>query len=173
MRFICILLLLIVMVGCNNQAHNPGISEKALKEKLIQRNRLNFEMEMRRIKDYTEMHYPAMKATATGLHYDIFKPDQPSDVRIKKGDWVYAMLHIERLNGEKIYQSGSGSPEYIHVAFDETPSGIHEGLQMMAVGDSAIFILPSHLGFGLTGDQKTIGSNEILLIKLIVLEVDD
>ena len=49
-----------------------------------------------------------------------------------------------------------GQPQEFIVALDDVEAGLHEGIQKLAIGDKAIFILPAHLAHGVSGDQSAI-----------------
>lgn len=52
------------------------------------------------------------------------------------------------------------------VGKDNVEAGLHEGIQLMHVGDQMRFILPSHLAHGLTGDQSKIPRSPVSFTKL-------
>ena len=48
---------------------------------------------------------------------------------------------------------------------------MHEGVKYMHVGDKAVIILPSHLAYGLVGDEHKIPPHASLLYELELLSV--
>ena len=50
--------------------------------------------------------------------------------------------------------------------------GIHEGLLLTSAGDSVVFVLPSHLAYGMTGDGQRIppGSPLVVYLKLKTIQ---
>jgi len=50
-------------------------------------------------------------------------------------------------------------------------TGLHEGVKLMHVGEKATMILPSHLAYGLIGDEKRIPPRASVLYELELLSV--
>lgn len=59
------------------------------------------------------------------------------------------------------------------VGKDNVEAGLHEGIQLMHVGDQMRFILPSHLAHGLTGDQSKIPPLASVVYEVELLELSD
>jgi FKBP-type peptidyl-prolyl cis-trans isomerase len=64
------------------------------------------------------------------------------------------------------------SVKQIKVAEDNVETGVHEAVQIMHVGDKALFIIPSDLANGLVGDRSKIPPGAIVIydIKLIAVQ---
>jgi FKBP-type peptidyl-prolyl cis-trans isomerase len=48
---------------------------------------------------------------------------------------------------------------------------LHEGIQLLHVGDKAIFILPSHLAHGLLGDEDKIPPHSAVIYDIELLGI--
>ena len=75
---------------------------------------------------------------------------------------------ISLLDGTVCYSSDSLGLKSFEIDHDQIESGIHEGVKLLKEGEHAIFILPSHLAHGLTGDHNKIppGSPVVYNIEL-------
>lgn len=174
LNFILFSLIFVVITSCNNQEpvqNQP--SAKELKEKLIEHNQKKVRTEDEIIDSYVNENFQKAQKTETGLRYVIFPAENRSELIPGKAQRVTIDYNIELLNGELIYSTKKeGLPEKFRIEHEDAPAGLHEGLQLMHLGDSAIFILPSYLGYGFTGDQYAIGKNAILVYKVVLIEIE-
>jgi FKBP-type peptidyl-prolyl cis-trans isomerase len=88
----------------------------------------------------------------------------------KVGQTAEVTYDIYLLDGKLCYTS-KDTVKSVKIGEDYVESGLHEGLQLMRVGDKMRFILPSHLANGLTGDQDKIGPRQSVMyeVKLVGL----
>jgi FKBP-type peptidyl-prolyl cis-trans isomerase len=77
------------------------------------------------------------------------------------------------LDGTQVYSSDSTGAITFQVGKSEIASGLQEGVKLMKEGDKAIFILPSHLAYGLSGDGDQIKYYEALVIDAELLNVSE
>ena len=77
------------------------------------------------------------------------------------------------LDGKLCYSSDKNGPKTFKVDFDNVETGIHQGIKLMREGEKAIFILPSHLAHGLTGDNDKIPPKASVYYEVEVLSVRD
>jgi len=76
---------------------------------------------------------------------------------------------ISLLNGRACYRTKLGEPESFFVEQDDVESGLHEGIQQLSVGDSALVIIPSHLAHGLAGDLDQIPMRSTIIYNIRLL----
>ncbi|MFN5324301.1 MAG: FKBP-type peptidyl-prolyl cis-trans isomerase, partial [Bacteroidota bacterium] len=57
------------------------------------------------------------------------------------------------------------------VGRSDMATGLQEGLQLMALDEKALFIIPSHLGYGLTGDGDRIRNYQTMVVDVEVVKV--
>jgi gliding motility-associated peptidyl-prolyl isomerase len=171
---VIIVFLMFFISGCEEEKpRRLQLSEKELTEKLIEHNKKKVLTEDEIIDEYVKEHYLNTQKTATGLRYVIVPAKIKSDKKPNKNDIVIIDYSISLINDQEIYSSKKeGGPELFRVEHEDAPAGLHEGLQLMHIGDSAIFIIPSHLAYGLTGDQGIIGENAILVYKVVLIEIE-
>lgn len=164
--------IMVIAASCTNTVDPQPSNPIDLKEQLIKHNQKKVRTEIEIINDFVAKNYPQAQETETGLRFELIHPEKISPRSPIKGDHVRLKYQVERMDGSLVYLSdNSGIPEIVHVAYDDSPAGLHEGLQLMGIGDSAVFILPSHLGYGLTGDQNRIGKNAILIYKVVLIDI--
>ncbi|MDA9819542.1 FKBP-type peptidyl-prolyl cis-trans isomerase [Salibacteraceae bacterium] len=157
-----LLLLAFSILSCENRkepASKP--SDQELREDLLKHNRNLVLTEDERILAFIKRRGWEMSQSGTGLYYQIIGEE---GVKAQKGDRVFVSYKIQLLNGDLAYESNEGEFEQFVVAQDAVESGLHEGIQLMSVGQKAKFIVPPHLGHGLTGDQNKIPSNASLVV---------
>ena len=95
-----------------------------------------------------------MSKTGTGLRYFIY--DSTKNEQPEVGDIVWVNFTVSLLDNKICYTSKRGEPESFMIEKSDIESGIHEGVQLLAIGERAKFILPSHLAHGLIGDLDQI-----------------
>ena len=138
--------------------------------RLMDENRRMAEIEERGIQDWIERQGTTMEATGTGLRYKLVR-DVPGDVA-RPGQLAVLNYAVYLLNGDTCYASNPGSPGSFRIEHADVESGLQEGVQHLSVGDSAVFVIPSALAFGLLGDRDKIPmrSTVIYHVGLVALE---
>jgi peptidylprolyl isomerase len=105
--------------------------------------------------------------TPSGLTYLITK--KGTGVRPKKGDTV--ILHYTGMltNGVKFDSSRDGKPLSFKLGVGQVIKGWDEGVAKLRVGDHAILVIPSKLGYGSKGAGDVIppDSNLIFVIEIV------
>lgn len=169
MRFLALLLMTVLAVGCSEQQVESKESAIQSQEDLIQFNIAQKEKEMRRIAAYIERREWAMTCTQTGLCYYRYSGEGKDSIRT--GDVVSFNFNVELLDGRQVYSSDSLGTRTVKVGQSEAESGLHEAFTYLSTGDKAKIIIPSHLAFGLTGDHHKIPSAATLVYDVEILNV--
>ena len=138
-------------------------------ENLQEANRIMAESEEIQIDDYVSRMGWKMRKTPTGLRYWIYELGEGR--KTEKLTIVRFNSRVELINGFVCYDSKLEGYEEIQLGRSSAPGGLEEGLAMMRVGDKAKLILPSHMAFGLLGDQNKIPTKAILIYDIEILEV--
>jgi len=175
-KFVVYLLLLglglIFLSACsgNKPDKKKIFSEEELKEPLLRANKKAILTEDQQIKDFILRNSWNVKETGTGLRYRIFESGSGKQAEV--GKIATIIYEVSLLNGESIYSSDESGYKEFEIGRGGVESGIEEGILLMRVGDRAKFIIPSHLAFGLLGDQKKISTKTTLVydVKLIELK---
>lgn len=113
-------------------------------------NRDAVKLEDRDIRLYVERHGLQPTRSGTGVWHQLLR-DVPGE-RVRPGEWAQVRYRMELLNGVTAYTSDPEGPESFLVEMDHVESGLHEGIQHLSPGDSAILIIPSYRAHGLIGD---------------------
>lgn len=174
-RFIHFLTLMIIstlIASCvHTEKQKPSRSgeKTASKESLVVANKYLTRTEDEEIERYINRHQLDVTATGTGLRYVVTRSGKGS--KPVKGDQVMLEYKTRLITGDVVYSSADSGPMEFKVGKGGVPSGLEEGILQLNLGDEAVIILPSHLAFGLLGDQNKIPARatviyEIKFIKL-------
>ncbi len=164
-----------IFFGCNQHSQNDKSQNhqptgKALQEQLFDANRRAVKIEEQQIDDFVKRYKWDLKTTGTGLRYMIYehgKGKQALDGMLASIDYQATLL-----NGDTVLSSGKSRPLTFRIGQDAAvPSGLHQGILMLHQGDRAKFILPSHLAFGLTGDQNKVPPKSTLIYDIQLVEL--
>lgn len=144
--------------------------DASLKESLIKANQYLMRNEVADIEAYIQRHNLMMTSTSTGLRYAITRHGKGIQPHI--GNTVTIEYAVSLINGEKIYDSGKDGVKTFVLGKSDEISGLEEGIFLLRQGDQAKFIIPSHLAFGLAGDDKKVPKRASLVysVKLILVK---
>lgn len=121
------------------------------------------------IDDYADRQGWKMNKTGTGLRYLIYKTGSGKKAALET--IVRFAFTTTLINGFVCYDSSVDGQKEILLGNAEVASGLEEGLLLMREGDKAKFILPSHLAYGLLGDENKIPTKAILIYDVELIEV--
>lgn len=154
LKLIFSVLLSFTLISCRNRSEKPETKPADYKESLIKANKEVVRTESGQIDDYIARHRWKMKETATGLRYMIYENGLgPTGQAGKK---VILNYTLTLLTGDTVYASASDGPLEFIVGQGQVITGLEEAILLLRVGDRAKIIIPSHLAFGLIGDQNKI-----------------
>ncbi|MBK8414328.1 MAG: FKBP-type peptidyl-prolyl cis-trans isomerase [Bacteroidetes bacterium] len=142
------------------------------KEDLIETHKNIMRDESADIDSYVSRRNYKVTTTATGLRYYIYKKGTGT-LAVQNDFFVQMNYTVSLLDEKQIYSSDSTGAISFQVGKSEIASGLQEGVKLMKQGDKAIFILPSHLAYGLTGDGDKIKYYEALVIDAELLSVSE
>ena len=151
-----ILLLLLSVFSCEEKPkkqQNP-VSKSEMKSSMETANRYLLNEEEEDIANYIKRHGLEMTTTGTGLRYQIIK--QGSEKRIEKGERVVLEYELSSIAGDLLYSSEKDGVKTFVVGEGEVESGLDEAMTCLHWGDVAKLIIPSHLAYGLHGDDDRI-----------------
>jgi FKBP-type peptidyl-prolyl cis-trans isomerase FkpA len=155
--------------GHKKTSKNTNFQSKEFQDKLIEANKMYVKRESDEIDQYIAHRGWKMSTTGTGLRYIITQkgngvaalPEKQAKVKYK----------ITLLDGKLCYSSDSTGAKVFVIGKDNVESGLHEGIQLLHVGDKAIFILPSHLAHGLLGDEDKIPPHSAVIYDIELLDI--
>jgi FKBP-type peptidyl-prolyl cis-trans isomerase FkpA len=149
------------------------LTMQQMKELSKQMNVWDATRENDEIEQYIKAHQYEMQRTNSGLRWMLLKKgDGP---QAQAGLTATVSYKIYLLDGTVCYTSEKDKPKDVLIGKDNVEAGLHEGLQLMHVGDKMRFILPSHLAHGLSGDQSKIPplTSVVYEIELLNLSIED
>jgi FKBP-type peptidyl-prolyl cis-trans isomerase len=151
------------------QPQHKTFKEGEVKEVLVEINKNYIEKEDIQIDDYLRRRSWDFNRTASGLRYLIYQ--QGIGNKPVAGQTVVLEYEISLIRGEVIYSSQRNGPKQFVVDRSDEPSGLHEAVKLMKVGDKAKVVLPSYLAYGLLGDEDKIPTKATLFYDLYLKEV--
>lgn len=168
---ICLLALLVsLLVSCNEQpTPSPSVDSPQLKQSLEKANRYLVNEEEEDILNYVSRHKLEMSSTGTGLRYQITKAG--NGALIQPGQRVTMEYVLNNIMGDVVYSSDKDGVKTFEAGCGDVEAGLDEAILHLHNGDVAKVIVPSHLGFGLQGDHKSIPPRATLIYTLKIIEV--
>ena len=172
-RLFLFLLMITFLQSCDNKnkkiTKKTDLNSKAFQDKLIEANKMYVKKESDEIDQYILHRGWEMLSTGTGLRYMITEKGSGEAVVVEKQ--VKVDYRISLLDGTLCYSSDSIGPKVFVVGMDNVETGLHEGIQLLHVGDKAVFILPSHLAHGLLGDDHKIPPRSTVVYNIDLLDM--
>ena len=145
------------------------VKKELLNNDLKNVNKTLVKEESEQIDSYIERHQYKMQETQTGLRYLIYKKTNGKKPQ-PRGKVVIRFV-VSLINGVECYNSKTDGLKQIELGIAEVESGLEEGVLLMKEGEKAILILPSHLAFGLLGDEKKIPKRATLIYDVELVQV--
>jgi FKBP-type peptidyl-prolyl cis-trans isomerase FkpA len=171
MRFTCKLAIyfisfMVIIASCQRNEQIPAGKQgpEKLKEPLIKANQQVMREETDQINDYVRRHKLDMETTSTGLRFMITK--NGIGAKAEPGMKVKLDYAVTLLTGDTVYTGVHDGPLIFEIGKGQVISGLEEAILMLRVGDRAKIIIPSHLAYGLIGDQKKILNKASLVYDL-------
>ena len=158
------------LVSCRNEAvrNKEKIDGKELDRSLIEANKKAVETEDQQIEDLLSRYNWDMETTGTGLRYVIDDPGEGP--KVKDGDKVTINYETRLITGDVVYSSDEDGPLTFVVGKSDVIAGVQEGVRMLGEGGKARLVIPSHLGYGLIGDQDKIRQKATLIYEIEVID---
>ncbi len=171
-RIIVLCSWLFILASCQEPKKQKDVfvDAKKLKEDIVNINKPALVMEQDEINAYIKYHTYTMQSTGTGLRYMFTKKNEKGKKIITRNE-IKVKYNVWLLDGTLCYSSDKKGPKIFGVGIDNVESGVHEGVQLMKEGEKALFILPSHLAFGLIGDRDKIPPKTAVVYEIEILEV--
>jgi FKBP-type peptidyl-prolyl cis-trans isomerase FkpA len=163
--------LMLMMVSCGTEpVRAPSTNHfRVMDDSVITYNKGIVTTEDRQIGDFISRYKWNMKTSPTGLRYLIYKTSNGKQA--VKGQMVTINYTARLLNGDLAYSSMEEGPKTFQVGHSDVERGLDEGILLLRVGERAKFILPSHLAFGVLGDQNRIPQNATLVYDVELIKI--
>lgn len=173
MNKIFYIFLMIFCAACNeDKPQQEAISSnKNYAEPLLQVNKKLVEKESRDIDNWLKRHHIEALSTGTGLRFAVIKKGQGNQAKL--GQLATINYKLSLLDGTLCYDSKESGPETFLIGQDHVESGLHEGIQLMHVGDKCLMIMPPYLAHGLLGDDKKIPPLSCIIYEVELLQIKE
>jgi FKBP-type peptidyl-prolyl cis-trans isomerase len=111
-----------------------------------------------------------VKTTASGLQYEVLKGGEGK----KPGPQALVRVNYEgKLADGVVFDSTWERGEPAEIPLNRVIPGWAEGIQLMGVGDSYVFFIPSALAYGEEGAGEVIPPNSPLVFRVELIEILD
>ncbi len=157
--------------SCSNTPQNTKKevpSSNEVQQSLEKANRYLVRTENEQIDAYVKRHNLDVTKTGTGLRYVIRKEGDGTPV--KRGERVSFKYKVKFLTGDVVYSSDDKGVKTFTVGRGGVETGLEEAVLLLRRGDLATIILPSHLAFGLLGDEDKIPPRTSLVYEIEILD---
>lgn len=145
------------------------MNDAQLREALIERNRSVLAGQRERISSFIKQNNLTMQRTGTGMHYRFLTGPLPG-TDVLEEDYVSVSFSSRLLDGTPLYETSSQDPlEFVVGKDDQVLLGFHELVQLMHPGDSIQALMPSHLAYGVSGDQNRVPTEAVVEVHLKLL----
>ena len=164
-----IAIILLSLFSCGEQPKQTVVvPREEMKNSMEKANRYLVEDEEKEIERYIARHGLVMNSTGTGLRYAILK--QGSQDLLQQGEKVSLEYELRSIAGDVIYSSEKEGFKTFVVGNGSVESGLDEAMRHLHRGDVATVIIPSHLGYGLHGDDRDISEYATLVYRIKIIE---
>jgi len=153
----------------NNTQEKPVIEANELKEPLVGANKILVQREAEDIEGYIRRHNLQMEKTGTGLRIMIYK--EGVGIPVQSGDAVQINYTVSLINGVQVYNYKEDGPLEFVTGQAEVINGLEEAILLMNHGSKAKTIIPSHLAYGLLGDDNKIPKRATLIYDIEIVNI--
>lgn len=157
----------------SNNSQKP-VDEKPIrqqKQSNIESTRAYLEREREQIKAFMDTNQYHWVNTGMGMFYTLLDSSDSKQLA-KDGQTVTFSYATLSLKGELYYSSSESGNRTLRLGKQDAELGLHDALKLIHLGDKALFILPSHLAFGVAGDQKRIPPRTPLLYEIEIITIN-
>jgi|ERR1051326_1924379 FKBP-type peptidyl-prolyl cis-trans isomerase len=174
MRTFLYITISIFLFSCGSKPQKKELTKeqwKKAQEDLVKANIGLKKEESEKIDAYAKNKGWSMTTSPSGLRYQVTQAGKGANA--KPGQFAKVNYKIWLTDGTLCYSSEKDGPKEFKVGEDYVESGLHEGIQLMNTGSKAIFILPSYLAHGLTGDNDKIPPLSTVVYEVELLSLRD
>jgi FKBP-type peptidyl-prolyl cis-trans isomerase FkpA len=166
-----VLLLALIVPSCKYDIQ-PALTTHhftMMDDSLINYNKGIVKTEDQSIDDFVLRYGWKMTKTSTGVRIMNYYQGNGEKAVLEKT--VVFRYEVRLLNGDLCYSSVNDGNREIRLGHTPSETGLQEGILLMKVGDKAKIIVPSHIAFGLLGDQNKVPPRSSLIYDIELLKV--
>ena len=156
------------MSSCENYPKQKKSMED-INEQLTNMNKRNVAGESNEIDEFIARHFFKTQRTGTGLRYQIYKNGKGRHA--VDHDTVSINYKVYLFDGSLCYSTDTTGPVKFILGIGEQIKGLEEGILLMASGERARLIVPSHLGYGMQGDMNKVPPSSPLFYDVELLNI--
>ena len=170
-NIVSISLVMCIMIACDSNQEKPVQNVKQDPgESLEKVNRYLVKAEKENIANYIRRHGWEMKESGSGLRYMIY--ENGSGTLAEQGNVAVLKYKLWLITGDLVYSSDEQGLKTFLVGKGGVESGLEEAILMMKKGDKARLVLPSHLAYGLLGDEDKIPPRTAIIYDIEIVELN-
>lgn len=160
--------ILISLSACKHETPSPqqSATPSELKQKLEKANTYLARRENEEIQGYIRRRKWPMEQTESGVYYWVYQ--EGKGLLVRSDEIVKLNYSLNLINGRKCYETANSGLLELKVGQYEV-TGLSHALLKMKRGDKAKVIIPSHLGYGLMGDEQCVPSRATLIYDIEIL----
>lgn len=165
-----VIIVVIAVCSCgSNEQSDVNKVDPEYKEHLTNVNNKLVRSEDEQIEDYIARYNWKMTKTGSGLRYFIYY--NGNGLKSEAGMKATIKYKVDLISGVTVYDSEKDGLKSFEIGKAEVENGVEEAVMLMRVGDKAKVIIPSHLAFGLVGDDNKIPKRATLIYDLELVEL--
>jgi FKBP-type peptidyl-prolyl cis-trans isomerase len=169
-------IILLSFTGCKpryRQQEPNSARQTADPEAIYQTNRQMIRDNAIQIREMAARKGWNLTETGTGVFYRIITKKQTAGrVTIKPGNRITMAYTLSLTDEKECYSSVTHGPKRFVVEKSEAEQGLHEAVQFMCKGDSALVVIPPQKAFGFAGDGDRIPPQSILVYHIRIDSVE-
>ena len=158
-------LAVLLLVSCKEPEARRPITQKTstiLTETLNQNKKL-ITAETKMIENYIALDSTKTYLTSSFGFWYVYDTKVEGDNNTPEiGDIVEIEYDLQDINGTIIYSKEELGIKTYSIDKEDFIPALQEGIKLMKVGETITFVIPSHRGFSLVGDENRIGINKTL-----------
>jgi len=163
-----------VLFSCAEQEARRPVTQKTatILSETIQQQKELIENENKFIEDFIAKDSNNTYITSSfGFWYSYITKKENGMKSPITGDEVELEYNITDINNKTIYSKEELGVKKYTIDKEDFIPGLQDGLKLMKVGETILFIIPSYRAFGLVGDENKIGINQTIKSTVTLINI--
>jgi FKBP-type peptidyl-prolyl cis-trans isomerase len=167
----CTFVVIFCFVQCTSSDIKPRVAAVSVERQHLQQANVYWsKKENDMLKAFIYRQNLTMQPHLSGYYSQIIRQGNGDVIRNGSGVALNAQIYL--LDGTLCYDYDNKHPLVFSIVKSVALSGFHFALRGLQQGTEALFLFPSHLGYGLLGDRNKIPPQSPLLCKIKVVSVE-